>query len=163
MHLIRARMNQMESIDVKTEKIENVQTEKVVKSQTEKSENALPEIVSQSPASTEPDNSPVMEENIVEHVAAVSSAEKSSSVLTITEADKSRPVASFTVADTVSYRMSGTLTTHTLAEGESLVRLSTLYYGTKVLWPYIAAYNRISDPNNVQVGMKLRIPALANR
>ncbi len=60
------------------------------------------------------------------------------------------------------YRMSDTLTTHTLLRGESLAKLSQKYYGNRDLWIYIVRYNSfIKDPDNVPVGTILQIPRLS--
>lgn len=67
-----------------------------------------------------------------------------------------------TLADTVEYDITGTKARHTLQEGESLVKLSVRFYGTKKLWPYIVRHNKgvIKDADKVPVGTKLRIPEL---
>lgn len=67
--------------------------------------------------------------------------------------------------DSVSYKISGTKTTYTLKEGETLTRVSLRFYGTKDLWPYIVQHNRevIKNPDNVPYGTTLRIPELVKR
>lgn len=67
--------------------------------------------------------------------------------------------------DSVSYKISGTKTTYTLKEGETLIRVSLRFYGTKDLWPYIVQHNRevIKNPDNVPYGTILRIPELVKR
>lgn len=67
--------------------------------------------------------------------------------------------------DSVNYRISGTKTTYTIKEGETLTRVSLRFYGTKDLWPYIVQYNRsvIKNPNNVPYGTTLRIPELVKK
>lgn len=67
--------------------------------------------------------------------------------------------------DSVSYKISGTKTTHTVKEGETLTRVSLRFYGTKDLWPYIVQHNRdiIKNPDNVPYGTILRIPELVKR
>lgn len=71
-------------------------------------------------------------------------------------------LAKVTLADTVEYDIAGTKTSHTLQEGESIVKLAVKFYGTKKLWPYIVKYNKelIKDANKVPVGTVLRIPEL---
>lgn len=66
------------------------------------------------------------------------------------------------LTDTVEYRIVGTLSSYTIKKGESLVRLSLKFYGTKKLWPYIAQYNRevLKDADDVPVGTVIRIPEL---
>ena len=83
---------------------------------------------------------------------------------TLTEADYTKPLNQFTLGDTISYRMTNVIiTTHILKSGETLTMISQKYYGTKKLWPYIAAYNNISDVNSASVGTRLRIPILVNK
>lgn len=67
--------------------------------------------------------------------------------------------------DSVSYKISGTKTTYTVKEGETLTRISLRFYGTKDLWPYIVQHNRniIKNPDNVPYGTTLRIPELVKR
>lgn len=74
----------------------------------------------------------------------------------------SKNVAKETLADTVEYDITGTKTSHTLQEGESLAKLAMKFYGTKKLWPYIVKHNKdiIKDADRVPVGTTLRIPEL---
>lgn len=71
-------------------------------------------------------------------------------------------VAKVTLADTVEYEIIGTKTNHTLQEGESIIKLSVKFYGTKKLWPYIVKHNQnvIKNADRVPVGTTLRIPEL---
>ncbi len=83
------------------------------------------------------------------------------SKFTLTASDIAKPLEQFTIGDTTAYRMTDiNLATHILKSGETLAKLSQQYYGTKKLWPYIAAYNKITDANSTSVGMKLKIPVL---
>ncbi len=100
-----------------------------------------------------------IEEEAVRH----NTAAKASSDFKMSAADEAKALDAYTMADTVMYRMSGVKTTHTLASGETLARVSLQYYGTKKLWPYIAAYNHISDTKYLQAGQKLKIPVLTNK
>lgn len=81
----------------------------------------------------------------------------------LTAADEAKDLSLFTIADTTSYRMSGTMTVHTMANGETLTRVALKYYGTKKMWPYIAAYNHISNVNSVHAGQRLTIPVLIDK
>lgn len=67
--------------------------------------------------------------------------------------------------DSVNYKITGTKTTHTVSEGETLTRISLRFYGTKDLWPYIVQHNRniIKNPDNVPYGTTLKIPELTKR
>lgn len=64
--------------------------------------------------------------------------------------------------DSARYEIVGTQTVHVVAEGETLVRISLKYYGTKAMWIYIYEHNRttISNPDNVPYGTALKIPVL---
>ena len=79
----------------------------------------------------------------------------------LTASDDAKPLADFTVADTTSYRITGTKAVHILADGDRLTKLSEQYYGTKKLWPYIAAYNHLNNSNSLEKGDKLNIPQLS--
>lgn len=79
------------------------------------------------------------------------------------EEDMMRDLSTFTVADTVKYRIAGCLTTHVMKSGETLTKLSLRYYGTKKLWPYIAAYNGITDFGHIDPSAVIRIPKIAYR
>ena len=65
-----------------------------------------------------------------------------------------------TMADTTAFTIQGTLATHTLQEGETIVRLAQKYYGDKRLWPYIVIHNGMQNPNSVVVGKAISIPKL---
>ena len=67
-----------------------------------------------------------------------------------------------TFADTLDYKIVGTRASYSIKEGESLVRISLKFYGTKKLWTYIAHYNRelLKDADCVSVGTVIRIPEL---
>jgi len=49
-------------------------------------------------------------------------------------------------------------TTHTVAEGEDLWRISERYYGSGYNWTDIASENNIQDPENIESGQQLTIP-----
>ncbi len=71
-------------------------------------------------------------------------------------------ISQVTLADTVEYEITGTRTSYTLQEGETLVKVAQKFYGTKDLWPYLVKHNRdlIKNADVVLVGMTLRIPEL---
>lgn len=99
-----------------------------------------------------------------ENVSQTSESKTQETEFTLTESDAAKPLAQFTVSDTTSYRMTDViLATHVLESGETLARISLRYYGTKKLWPYIAAYNKITDANSTSVGMNLKIPVLVRK
>lgn len=181
MHLMRSKMDQMETADSKVAKTEVVRNEKSQKVRSVQAENGQIQTEDgQVQTADEQVKSPVGQQSVTTGLEEVSTDQKPSttgqkpaaaeqkqtdaqSVFTLTAADLARPVGSFTAADTISYRMLDVMATHTLSEGETLVRLSGQYYGTKILWPYIAAYNGIDNADMLHVGMKIDIPRLANR
>lgn len=67
------------------------------------------------------------------------------------------------LSDSIGYEIVGTMVSHEIRMGESLVRLSSKYYGNKKLWPYIAKYNRalLDDVDNVPIGTVIQIPKLS--
>ena len=67
------------------------------------------------------------------------------------------------LSDTTAYVIVGTKTTHTLQNGETIIRVALKYYGAKNFWPYIAKHNEktIKNANHFPVGTKLLIPELA--
>ena len=58
------------------------------------------------------------------------------------------------------YLIVGTLDTHQMQEGESLIRLSQKYYGDKDMYKYVIFYNHITNPDIVHVGAEIKFPKL---
>ena len=81
--------------------------------------------------------------------------------LTAEELKKERVPA---LADTLEYLINGKepICEHMLQSGETIIRISVKYYGSKRFWPYIAKFNQdaISDPDNIPVGTVIKIPAI---
>lgn len=50
-------------------------------------------------------------------------------------------------------------TTHTVEEGDILYDLAQVYYGDGNQWPKIAAANGNIQPESLQIGQQLQIPA----
>lgn len=69
------------------------------------------------------------------------------------------------VEDSATYTITGTKTSHTIKEGETLTRVSLRFYGTKALWPYIVKHNPevIKNPDNVPYGTTIKIPELEKK
>lgn len=67
--------------------------------------------------------------------------------------------------DSTNYNITGTRTTYTLQEGETLIRVSLQFYNTKDLWPYILKHNLdvIKNPDVVPAGTVLKIPELQKK
>ena len=79
--------------------------------------------------------------------------------------EKSAPKQTRRYSESKSYKISGTKATHTLKSGNTLMKLSLKYYGTKAFWFYIVQYNKdvIQDPDNVPIGTTLKIPELIEK
>ena len=65
-------------------------------------------------------------------------------------------------ADTLDYQIIGTQEEYTLQKGETIIRASVKFFGTKKYWPYIVKYNLdvLPDPDNIPAGVKIKIPVL---
>lgn len=81
----------------------------------------------------------------------------------ITGSLQGKSIKDITPADTTDYVMSGTLVTHELKAGETIIQLAVKYYGDKRLWPYIVKYNWMKDFNNVAIGQMVNIPVLSEK
>lgn len=67
------------------------------------------------------------------------------------------------VEETGKYTVVGTKESYTLQHGETLRIVAEKYYGSRVLASYIAAYNKIEDPNLVSAGTVILIPELKRK
>lgn len=83
--------------------------------------------------------------------------------VTLTEALEAKEIKDITPADTTDYVIDGTLITHELKKGETIILLAKKYYGDKRLWPYIVKYNWMKDYNNVAIGQMINIPVLKDK
>lgn len=108
-------------------------------------------------AASEHDSVKIVDENTTINKSQI---QKDTAIISVMKEEK---VAA--LADTMEYRIVGTKTTHILQKGETIIRVSLKYYGTKNYWPYIAKHNEeiIKDANNVPVGTKLLIPELTKK
>lgn len=90
---------------------------------------------------------------------------KEEAKFTLTKEDQAKALPLFGVADTVNYKIVGTLTVHTMEKGDMLTTIALKYYGTKKLWPYIAKYNGLKSRSfkRMPVGYKVKVPKLANK
>ena len=68
------------------------------------------------------------------------------------------------LADTLEYRIVGTKGIYTLQHGESIIKVSVKFFGSKMFWPYIVKYNRdvIKNADNIPVGTQIKIPELVS-
>lgn len=83
--------------------------------------------------------------------------------LPLTASLKAKAIKDITLADTTDYVIDGTLATHNLKRGETIVQLANKYYGDKRLWPYLVKHNNLSDYNNVAIGQEIDIPVLKQK
>lgn len=83
--------------------------------------------------------------------------------VTPTESLEAKTIKDITPADTTDYIIEGTLLTHELKNGETIIQLAKKYYGDKRLWPYIVKYNWMKDYNNVAIGQMINIPVLKDK
>ena len=67
--------------------------------------------------------------------------------------------------DTLDYQIVGTQTEHTLQKGETIIRASVRFFGTKKYWPYIVKHNTdvLPDPDNIPAGIRIKIPKLVEK
>ena len=68
-------------------------------------------------------------------------------------------------ADTLDYQIVGTQEEHTLQKGETIIRASVRFFGTKKFWPYIVKHNMdvLPDPDNIPAGIRIKIPKLVEK
>ena len=90
-------------------------------------------------------------------------ASRTVKAFSLSPADESKALGLFTAADTVNYRMTGTMAVHQVKDGETLTQIALVEYGTKKLWPYIAAYNGMKNSNALNAGSKILIPNLESK
>jgi len=99
---------------------------------------------------------PKVEKPVTKPVAETSDTKKESTI----------PFSQIPVRpDSTSYEIVGTKTQHTIKTGETLIRISYKYYGTKDLFPYLIKHNRsvIKNPNSVPLGTTINIPELKKK
>lgn len=96
---------------------------------------------------------------------AAPAPKKEEAKFTLTKEDQAKALPLFGVADTVNYKIVGTMTVHTMEKGDMLTTIALKYYGTKKLWPYIAKYNGLKARQfkKMPVGYKVKVPKLANK
>ena len=66
------------------------------------------------------------------------------------------------LADTLDYQIVGTKEEYTLQKGETIIRASVKFFGSKKYWPYIVKHNMdvLKDPDNIPAGAQVKIPML---
>ena len=113
-------------------------------------------VVIEQPVSEEVKEDTLMVEEKVENVVQ----EQAEAVVVPLPAPKNKRVAS--LADTLEYRIVGTKATYTLQHGESIIKASVKFFGSKMFWPYIVKHNRdvIKNPDDIPIGTQIKIPEL---
>lgn len=99
------------------------------------------------------------------HVSATEQPTSQPKLSTTAPAPKPQETPKVSLSDTTDYDIIGTQATYTLHEGETLIKVSSKFYGNRKLWPYIVKHNKniIKDADRVPVGTTLRIPELSPR
>ena len=97
---------------------------------------------------------------VEEHVQAVDTLETVSFIQLSEEELRKERVPS--LADTLECQIVGTQAEYTLKNGETIIRASVKFFGTKKYWPYIVKHNMdvLKDPDNIPAGVQLKIPKL---
>ena len=97
---------------------------------------------------------------VEEHVQAEDTLETVSFIQLSEEELRKERVPS--LADTLECQIVGTQAEYTLKNGETIIRASVKFFGTKKYWPYIVKHNMdvLKDPDNIPAGVKLKIPKL---
>jgi LysM repeat protein len=49
---------------------------------------------------------------------------------------------------------------YTVVEGDSLSSIAEKFYGDLYKWPLILEYNNLNNPDNIEIGMVLKIPKI---
>ena len=111
------------------------------------------DMISAAPETANPQSSEIAKTAVNEGFCAV----------TINESLQAKSIKDITPADTTDYVIGGTLVTHELKNGETIIQLAKKYYGDKRLWPYIVRYNRMEDFNHVAIGQMINIPILKDK
>lgn len=69
------------------------------------------------------------------------------------------------LADTLDCEIVGTQEEYTLQKGETIIRASVRFFGTKKYWPYLVKHNTdvLPDPDNIPAGIRIKIPKLVEK
>ena len=129
----------------------------------------MKEEVSQNPAQAQEvkkEETPQEDRTSVAEKAAQPAPQKKVEKTSATPKKAERPAAiQPEYPENAQYKIVGTKEIYTLKSGNTLMKLSLKYYGTKAMWRYIVEHNRdvITDPDNVPIGTKLKIPELQQK
>lgn len=122
---------------------------------------AVQELVSTPASSAVSLDSPKPQEKVMPE--SQTTAEGNFCAVTLTASLQAKSIKDITLADTTDYIIGGTLVTHKLKSGETLIQLSRKYYADKRLWPYIVKHNAMKDYNNLAIGQMVHIPILKEK
>ena len=157
-------ISEQHDIQVKTNLKEELKAEwgeeplvDVIQPQTEQNA-ATPVAVESAPQKASSETTSEVEIQQVE--VAMTKVEPEAYVFVLTESLKAKIIKDITLADTTDYVIEGTLLTHKLKSGETIIQLSNKYYGDKRLWPYIVKHNQMKNFNSVAIGQEILIPIL---
>ena len=157
-------ISEQHDIQVKTNLKEELKAEwgeeplvDVIQPQTEQNA-ATPVAVESAPQKASSETTSEVEIQQVE--VAMPKVEPEAYVFVLTESLKAKIIKDITLADTTDYVIEGTLLTHKLKSGETIIQLSNKYYGDKRLWPYIVMHNQMKNFNSVAIGQEILIPIL---
>ena len=118
-------------------------------------------------AVTEPVATPLVKEEVV--VPVPMEEEKPDTLKSIQfielSAEELRKERVPSMADTLECQIVGTQTEYILQNGETIIRASIRFFGTKKYWPYIVKYNMdiLKDPDNIPAGIRIKIPKLVEK
>ena len=120
---------------------------------------------------------PVIKDAVIENVEAIqvdtiaatdslandNGTEEEIPVFVLLDEIAQKKLPEITLKDTLLYEAVGNLAVHRVGIDETLVKISFIYYNDKRLWPYIVQYNKLSNFNQLEIGMELEIPRLVKR
>ena len=115
--------------------------------------------VQTSPEANQPSEEPSIEPK-QEEAASPATEPKVTTIEPLATPVKNERVPS--LADTLEYKIIGTKSLYTLQSGETIIKASVKFFGSKKYWPYIALYNRdvIKNVDKVPIGTQIKIPEL---
>lgn len=120
-------------------------------------------------AVTEPVATPSVKEEVVVPVPMEEEKTKADTLKSIQfielSAEELRKERVPSMADTLECQIVGTQTEYILQNGETIIRASIRFFGTKKYWPYIVKYNMdiLKDPDNIPAGIRIKIPKLVEK
>ncbi len=137
--------------------------------QEEATEEATPEVIPADTIAIQADTLAVQTDTIVAQpdtvVAPVVELTQPTPPPVVEEKPQPAPQPATTYKASDVYTITGTQAEHVIKRGETLRIISEKYFGTRELSTYIIEYNKdiISNPNNVSVGTKIKIPKLEKK